>query len=271
MTRTAGDWWQWPRDRDGFVGHAVPPRPTGRRRASRRGNVRANECSRARSTVVAVPIRVQIEEGGKRVFASAVDWPGWSRSGRTAAEGLAALVDYADRYRAAIAASRTRFPARVRPGDLAVVETTVGTSSTDFGVPAAHTIERLAQTDSRELLIEPGLIAARCQSDTQSPRAGFGDPFSHTRKHVRRGEQLEMTGPLHRPDRRLVGHRQRGLPTQQFVGADMASPHRLEIIACRQPGAVTRERLGPRVEVGDLAVDDHAVEVEDDGADSHVS
>ena len=149
--------------------------------------------------MVAVPIRVQIEEGGKRVFASAVDWPGWSRSGRTAAEGLAALVDYADRYRAAIAASRTRFPARVRPGDLAVVETTVGTSSTDFGVPAvpASSDEGTLSAAERRRFVavlqacwgtfdETATRLAKAQLRT-GPRGG-GRDVAKMRAHVTEGE-----------------------------------------------------------------------------------
>jgi hypothetical protein len=42
-------------------------------------------------------IDVIVEKGSKRVFASAVEWPGWARSGKTEAEALAALAGYAPR------------------------------------------------------------------------------------------------------------------------------------------------------------------------------
>jgi len=42
-------------------------------------------------------IRVVVEGGAKRVFASAVDWPGWARSGRDEAAALEALLAYAPR------------------------------------------------------------------------------------------------------------------------------------------------------------------------------
>jgi hypothetical protein len=43
-------------------------------------------------------IDVFIEAGAKRVFASALDWPGWARSGRTEELAVAALADYLPRY-----------------------------------------------------------------------------------------------------------------------------------------------------------------------------
>ncbi len=43
-------------------------------------------------------IAVFIESGSKRVFASALDWPGWARSARTLELALDALADYLPRY-----------------------------------------------------------------------------------------------------------------------------------------------------------------------------
>jgi len=48
---------------------------------------------------------VYLETGQKRVFAAAVDWPGWCRSGRDEASALQALCDYA---RATLAFYRQR-------------------------------------------------------------------------------------------------------------------------------------------------------------------
>ena len=42
--------------------------------------------------------RVYIEVGNKRAFASAADWPGWSRSGKDEASALDNLAAYALRY-----------------------------------------------------------------------------------------------------------------------------------------------------------------------------
>jgi hypothetical protein len=77
---------------------------------------------------------VVIEAGAKKAFASAVDWPGWSRSGKTEAEALAALARYADRYRivASIAGARD-FPGEAPMFE--VIERLAGSGATDFGVP----------------------------------------------------------------------------------------------------------------------------------------
>ncbi len=43
-------------------------------------------------------IPVTVEAVATKVFASALDWPGWSRAGRTESLALEALAAYADRY-----------------------------------------------------------------------------------------------------------------------------------------------------------------------------
>lgn len=84
---------------------------------------------------VATRLPVYLESGDKRVFAAALEWPGWARGGRSAEEALAALVAAGPRYAAAV---RKAGPALVAPGDvsdLEVVHRLKGGSGTDFGVP----------------------------------------------------------------------------------------------------------------------------------------
>lgn len=88
---------------------------------------------------MATPARSQllpviIEVGSKRVSASALEWPGWSRSGRDEAQALDALALYADRFRAVARAAHQRFPARPV---FEVVERVAGGGTTDFGAPGA--------------------------------------------------------------------------------------------------------------------------------------
>jgi hypothetical protein len=78
---------------------------------------------------------VYLEEGAKRVFASAVDWPGWSRSGRTRDAALETLVAYGSRYASVVGRSRLGFRAPSDVGDLVVVDRARGGGGTDFGVP----------------------------------------------------------------------------------------------------------------------------------------
>ncbi len=72
--------------------------------------------------------RVYLEVGGKRVFASAADWPGWSRSGKTEDAALENLAAYAPRYAkvAKLPKDATRFE---------VVDRVTGNATTDFGAP----------------------------------------------------------------------------------------------------------------------------------------
>lgn len=79
-------------------------------------------------------IPVYLELGDKLVFASAVDWPGWCRRGRSENEALEALLVYGPRYARVSNAARQTLDL---PGDVAafeVVERLVGGSGTDFGV-----------------------------------------------------------------------------------------------------------------------------------------
>lgn len=77
---------------------------------------------------------VYLEIGKKRVFAGALEWPGWIRSGAGEASALEALGGYAPRYAAAIVGADAGFEP---PETLSfeVVERLEGNSTTDFGAP----------------------------------------------------------------------------------------------------------------------------------------
>ncbi len=78
--------------------------------------------------------KVYLECGKKKIFACALDWPGWCRCGRTEEEALSALQAYAPRYAVAAREAGVRFPASAgRSFD--VVERVTGTATTDFGAP----------------------------------------------------------------------------------------------------------------------------------------
>ena len=79
---------------------------------------------------------VVLEVGKKRVFACALDWPGWARAGKDEALALAALAAYVPRYAAVAKEAGIAFPDRVGER-LEVVERLPGDASTEFGVPAA--------------------------------------------------------------------------------------------------------------------------------------
>jgi hypothetical protein len=80
------------------------------------------------------PTSVYLEVGKKRVFACAVDWPGWCRSGKTEQLALEALAGYVPRYAEVAKQARIDFPSTA--GDLLrVVEQLPGSATTDFGAP----------------------------------------------------------------------------------------------------------------------------------------
>jgi hypothetical protein len=82
-------------------------------------------------------VRVVLEVAPKRSFASALDWPGWSRGGKTADEALETLLRYGPRYATVARRAKVAFrpPATVRGID--VVERLTGGGGTEFGVPGA--------------------------------------------------------------------------------------------------------------------------------------
>jgi hypothetical protein len=81
---------------------------------------------------------VSIEAAARKAFASAMDWPGWSRSGKTVALALEALAAYAGRYAIVARQAGLAFPP-IAAADLEVVERVPGGSGTEFGVPSAVT------------------------------------------------------------------------------------------------------------------------------------
>ena len=89
---------------------------------------RVTPMSGARSVV-----HVAVEVGQKKSFASALDWPGWSRSGKDERVAIETLLEYVERYRVVTDRAGIDF----RPGRVDVVERLAGSTTTDFGAPGA--------------------------------------------------------------------------------------------------------------------------------------
>jgi hypothetical protein len=83
-----------------------------------------------------VNIPVYLELGTKRVFAGAVDWPGWCLSGRDEAAALEALFEAGPRYAQVLKGTRLGFKLPAEPKAFKVVERLKGNTTTDFGAPA---------------------------------------------------------------------------------------------------------------------------------------
>jgi hypothetical protein len=75
-------------------------------------------------------LRVFIEAGTRRVFASALDWPGWARSAKNEELAVAALTDYLPRYLPIVAMAGCPAP----DGILSIAERHEGLAkNADFG------------------------------------------------------------------------------------------------------------------------------------------
>lgn len=80
-------------------------------------------------------IDIYLETGQKRVFAGAVDWPGWCRSGQNEDAVLQALLEYGPRYARVVQRAGIVFIVPRSSSVFQVVERLVGNSATDFGAP----------------------------------------------------------------------------------------------------------------------------------------
>jgi hypothetical protein len=78
---------------------------------------------------------VYLEVGQKKIFAGALDWPGWCRSARDEGAALATLAEYAPRYARIFARTTIEFVPPDDPAAFAVVERLAGNSTTDYGAP----------------------------------------------------------------------------------------------------------------------------------------
>jgi hypothetical protein len=129
------------------------------------------------------PVRVYLEAGSTRVFASALDWPGWSRRAKTDEEALDALATYASRY--------------------AVVAKRAGTPFTGGNNPAFEVVERIPARPKGTFsyvdfgaLGEPAAADARALSAAEAKRqiallkaawAVLDDVVAHAPEELRKG------------------------------------------------------------------------------------
>jgi hypothetical protein len=100
---------------------------------------------------------VYIELGAHRVFASAADWPGWSRSGKDEKTALEALAAAAPKYALVAKAARIAF----EPGTgFDVVERLPGNATTDFGAPGAIAKAEMKRLTKKEAGRLSALVSA---------------------------------------------------------------------------------------------------------------
>lgn len=91
-----------------------------------------------------ITLSVCLEQTRPRTFASAIEWPGWSRSGKTPDQAVETLVAYGPRYALAMASEKLGVPLPAHPGEVEIAERLTGNSGTEFG-----TVSVAPEADSR--------------------------------------------------------------------------------------------------------------------------
>jgi hypothetical protein len=96
-------------------------------------------------------IRVYLESAKTWTFASAVDWPGWSRRGKGEDAAIDALLEYAERYRTVVGRA-------FRLEEISVIGRAPGTATTEFGAPDARGMWDDEPMDPTELRRQLGIV-----------------------------------------------------------------------------------------------------------------
>jgi len=157
---------------------------------------------------------VYLEIADKRTFACSLQWPGWTRAGKTEDEAMEALVDAAPRYRRTVGSAARDFTAPKTAKGLRVVELVKGNATTEFGapgVPAKADDENLTEREVQRQLkvlqacwraIDKVVDAAVGVELRKGPRGG-GRDLDKIVEHVNEAERayLSKLGGLFKPER----------------------------------------------------------------------
>ncbi len=104
--------------------------------------------------------KIYLELGQKKVFAAAIDWPGWCRHGRDEASAMQALLDAGPRYAHLLHVSNLEFSAPKSTGAFRIIERVAGNATTDFGAPDKLIASDSAPFGPRELERAKALLSA---------------------------------------------------------------------------------------------------------------
>jgi hypothetical protein len=219
-------------------------------------------------------IRVYIERGSKRAFACAIDWPGWCRSGRDEEEAIAALLESAPRFAAAMKGVRPAFTAPKDAAAFTLAARVKGDATTDFGAPGAtpdFDTEPLTAAEMRRWLdvlraswraFDAAVRKAKGKTLAKGPRGG-GRSLSKIVDHVVGAEEGYVGGLGWKYDRTAGASLDKRMETARAAALDgLAASARGEIPARGPRGG---KRWTPRKFVRRSAWHwlDHAWEIED--------
>jgi predicted dehydrogenase len=121
-----------------------------------------------------MPVEVYVEAGAKRVFAGALEWPGWCRAARSEDDALDALIAYGPRYAAVLEDSGVRFTPPARASTFEVVERVNGDTTTDFGAPSIAPEVDARSVDRRWLTRQQKILRASWDAFDRAARNATG-------------------------------------------------------------------------------------------------
>jgi hypothetical protein len=122
-------------------------------------------------------IPVALEIGKSRTFASALDWPGWTRGGRDEAAALEVLLAYGPRYERSMRQARLDFHAPSDQATFAVAERLPGDATTDFGAPGIAPSADSAPVDASELRRFQRILNACWKTFAETVESASGKPL----------------------------------------------------------------------------------------------
>ena len=206
-------------------------------------------------------IRVLVETTPKKVFVSALDWPGLSRGARDEAAAVESLLAHVERY--APVARAAGHPLPGRDLDLEVAERVDGDAGTAFGMPsvvAETDREPVDATEAARLaaLVEAAFdafdrIAAGAPAELRKGPRGGGRDTAKMVEHVRGGNDAYASVL--------------GIPKDRRTPPDVAPMRRmLEVLRLPSDGSpIAGKKWPPRYAARRIAWHalDHAWEIED--------
>ena len=167
-------------------------------------------------------IEVYLEVGRRKVFAGALDWPGWCRSAGDEGAALATLAAYAPRYAALFAGTAIDVVPPADPAAYAIVERLAGNSTTDFGAPDLAPARDAEPFDEAARQRSEAILAAIWRAFDRAVRAAEG-------KELRKGPR--------------GGGREREGIVRHVLGADAAYLRRVAQKPGQDEGAPLDDQL----------------------------
>jgi hypothetical protein len=233
----------------------------------------ARGVSAGRATLRRMPKRaateVYFQLGRSRVFACAVDWPGWCRRAKTEEEALDALADYAARYAPVVERAGLKFSG---VDSFTVIERIPAPPGKEFSGVDFGTIDEPCSRDSSPLTAAE---AKRLAAIVEASWATLDDVVAHAPAALRKGPRgggrdrdkvfAHVLGAESAYARKIgVRHKQPEPDDAAAIGAlraDIAAVLR----AARAPEAPVEKGWLPRYAARRIAwhVLDHAWEIED--------